>query len=93
MRAKVLTAYAMAAVSLGGAVSLLALVSGAWFPVTDGFLHDLGQVLPSYWLVQAGRISIHGHGWGTTGWTVVLAWTVALTLLAGFAYIRDTGRV
>ncbi|HEY4895338.1 MAG TPA: ABC transporter permease [Solirubrobacteraceae bacterium] len=77
----------------GGTVSLLALVSGTWFPVTSGFLHDLGQCLPSYWLVQAGRTSIHGQGWGTTGWLVIAVWTVALTGLAGLAYRRDTGRV
>lgn len=77
----------------GGTVSLLALVSGTWFPVTSGFLHDLGQCLPSYWLVQAGRTSIHGQGWGTTGWLVIAAWTVVLTGLAGLAYRRDTGRV
>jgi ABC-2 type transport system permease protein len=77
----------------GGTVSLLALVSGTWFPVTSGFLHDLGQCLPSYWLVQAGRVSLHGQGWSTTGWLVIAAWTVVLTGLAGLAYRRDTGRV
>jgi ABC-2 type transport system permease protein len=77
----------------GGTVSLLALVSGTWFPVTHGFLHDLGQCLPSYWLVQAGRISTNGNGWGTTGWLVVGGWTVLLAVLAGFAYRRDTSRV
>jgi ABC-2 type transport system permease protein len=77
----------------GGTVSLLAVVSGTWFPVSHGFLHDLGQCLPSYWLVQAGRISTHGHGWGTTGWLVVAGWTVVLVALAGFAYRRDTSRV
>jgi ABC-2 type transport system permease protein len=77
----------------GTVVSLLALVSGTWFPVTHGFLHEVGQFLPSYWLVQAGRISLHGHAWGAMGWAVVLAWTVVLWALAGYAYIRDTGRV
>jgi ABC-2 type transport system permease protein len=77
----------------GGTVSLLALVSGTWFPVTHGFLHDLGQCLPSYWLVQAGRIASHGSGWGSTGWLVVAAWTVALIALARLAYRRDTSRV
>ena len=77
----------------GGTVSLLALVSGTWFPVTHGFLHTVGQCLPSYWLVQAGRTSLHGQAWGLTGWLVVGAWTVALTLLAGLAYRRDTRRV
>lgn len=79
--------------AMGGSVSLLALVSGTWFPVTHGFLHDIGQVLPSYWLVQAGRIAVHGHGWGTEGWIVIVAWALVLGLLAAWAYRRDTGRV
>ena len=76
----------------GGLVSLLALVSGTWFPAT-GFLHTIGQWIPSYWLVQAGRISLHGHAWGTQGWGVVIGWTVVLGVLAAIAFVRDTGRV
>jgi ABC-2 type transport system permease protein len=79
--------------AIGGTVSLLALISGTWFPVTSGFLHDLGQFLPSYWLVQAGRVSIDGQPWGVMGWAVVLGWTVVLVAFAGWAYMRDTGRV
>ena len=79
--------------AVGGTVSLLALVSGTWFPVTSGFLHDVGQFLPSYWLIQAGRLSIHGQPWGAMGWAVVAAWTAVMTVLAGVAYARDTGRV
>lgn len=77
----------------GGIVSLLAIVSGTWFPVTHGLLHDIGQFLPSFWLVQAGRISLHGHGWGVMAWAVVIGWTVALTAIATAAYRRDSGRV
>jgi ABC-2 type transport system permease protein len=77
----------------GTTVSLLALLGGTWFPITHGFLHDVGQFLPSFWLVQAGRISLHGHGWGAKGWTVVIVWTVVLSAAAGYAYLRDTGRV
>jgi ABC-2 type transport system permease protein len=79
--------------AMGGIVSLLALVSGTWFPVTHGVLHDIGQLLPSYWLVQAGRVAVTGNGWGAEGWIVVLTWTVAMTVLAAWAYRRDTGRV
>jgi ABC-2 type transport system permease protein len=77
----------------GGIVSLLAVVSGTWFPVTHGFLHDVGQILPSYWLVQAGRVSLHGHPWNGLAWAVVLGWTVILAAIAAVAYRRDTGRV
>jgi hypothetical protein len=44
-------------------------------------------------LVQAGRISLHGAAWGAEGWAVVLGWTVVLTAVAAYAYMRDTGRV
>jgi ABC-2 type transport system permease protein len=78
----------------GGVTSLLALVSGTWFPIgNDGFVHDLAQLLPSYWLVQASHVSLGGGGWTSTGWEVVAAWTVVLTVLARLAYQRDTGRV
>jgi len=78
---------------MGGTVSLLALVSGTWFPVNHGLLHDIGQWLPSYWLVQAGRTAIGGEAWGAQGWLVVLGWTAALVVLAAYAYRRDTTRV
>lgn len=78
----------------GGLVSLLALVSGTWFPLaSDGILHDIAQFLPSYWLVQASHVSLGGGGWTATGWAVVAAWTVVLTILARAAYRRDTARV
>jgi ABC-2 type transport system permease protein len=77
----------------GGTVSLLALISGTWFPVTHGFLHDVGQCFPSYWLVRAGRLPIDNHAWGTTGWLVVVGWTLVLVVVAGYAYRRDTNRV
>lgn len=79
--------------ALGGTVSLLALIGGTWFPVTSGFLHDLGQFLPSYWLVQAGRVALGGSAWGAKGWAVVLGWSLVLGVLAAWAYARDTGRV
>ena len=79
--------------AMGGLTALLALVGGTWFPVTHGFLHDVGQCLPSYWLAQAGHIGTGGAVWGITGWLVMAAWTIGLSALAGYAYRRDTGRV
>lgn len=77
----------------GGLVSLLALVSGTWFPITHGIVHDVGQFLPSYWLVRASHVGVGGQAWGATGWIVIAASTVTLAILARFAYRRDTGRV
>jgi ABC-2 type transport system permease protein len=80
--------------AMGGGVSLLALLGGTWFPLgSHGFLHDLAQFLPSYWLVQAGHVALGGHPWTTTAWSVVLAWTAILSGLAVRAYRGDTGRV
>ncbi len=77
----------------GGLLGILAFLAGTWFPLTHGFLYDIGQYLPGYWIVQASHISVHGHAWGLKGWVVVLGWTVVLVFIARFAYRRDTQRV
>jgi ABC-2 type transport system permease protein len=78
---------------MGGGTSLLALLSGTWFPLgNSGFVHGLAQILPSYWLVQANRVALGGDGWPATGWIVVAGWSVVLGALAARAYRRDTGR-
>lgn len=77
----------------GGLVGILAFFSGTWFPLTHGFLYELGQYNPGYWIVQASHIALHGHGWSTKGWVVVGAWTIVLVVLARVAYRRDTQRV
>ena len=78
---------------IGGSVSLLALVGGIWFPIQHGFLHDVGQFLPSYWLVRASHVVEHGHAWSGLGWAVVLGWFAVFAVAARWAYRRDTGRV
>jgi ABC-2 type transport system permease protein len=79
--------------ALGGGVALLAFLGGTWFPITGGFLHDFGQYLPSWWLVQASHVALGGHPWHTKAWLVMASWTVLLSVLAVRAYRRDTGRV
>jgi len=79
---------------MGGLVSLLAFLGGTWFPITgSGFLHSLGQLLPSWWLVQAGHVALGGQAWGNRGWITVAAWTAILAGGAAWAYRRDTGKV
>jgi ABC-2 type transport system permease protein len=75
-------------------VALLAFLGGTWFPIpSHGFLNDIGQILPSYWLVQASHVALGGHAWPAKAWIVIAAWTVVLAFLAQRAYRRDTGRV
>ncbi|HEX2701962.1 MAG TPA: ABC transporter permease [Solirubrobacteraceae bacterium] len=77
----------------GGGTSLFALLGGTWFPLTHGFLHDLGLFMPSYWLVQAGHVGLTGHGWPLRGWITVAAWALLLAAGAAYAFRRDTKRV
>jgi len=78
---------------IGGSTALLAFLGGTWFPITGGgVLHDIAQVLPSYWLVQAGHVALGGPGWTSRGWIDVAAWTAGLAVVATRAYRRDTKR-
>ncbi len=80
--------------AMGGGVALLGLLGGTFFPLSGhGFLPELAQYLPSYWLVQASHVGVGGSGWAAKGWIVIAAWTVVLSVLAARAYRRDTGRV
>ena len=79
--------------ALGGGAALFALLGGMWFPITTGALKKIGEFVPSYWIAQADRIGIGQNAWGIKGWVVVLAWTVGLTMIAAWAYRRDTRKV
>lgn len=80
---------------LGGGVSILAFLGGAWGPIggTHGFMHDVSLATPTYWLVQAGHTLVGQQAWDGTGWLVVGSWTAVLAVLAARAYQRDTKRV
>jgi ABC-2 type transport system permease protein len=78
---------------LGGAISVFALLGGIWFPIGNGVMHDIAQVLPSYWLVQASHVAVGGSGWSAGGWAVIAVWSVAFAIVAARAFRRDTGRV
>ena len=78
--------------AVGGIGALFAFLGGTWFPITDGFLRHLGELLPSYWIVQAGRTGVGGPSWSGKGWAVVAVWTVVAAALAARAYRRDTTR-
>ncbi len=80
---------------IGGVTALFALLGGAWGPIAgdNGFVHDLAELIPSYWLVQAAHSAFTGEWWPLKGWVVVGAWTLVLVRLARRAYLRDTLRV
>ena len=50
--------------AVGGTTALLGFLGGVWFPITSGFLHDVAQALPSYWLTQASHVASGGSAWG-----------------------------
>ncbi len=79
--------------AIGVISGIFALLGGAWFPLsTSGTLYDVVKLLPSYWLVQAGRAGLTHQVWPLEGWIVMVVWTAGLTALAVMAYRRDTGK-
>jgi ABC-2 type transport system permease protein len=80
--------------ALGGFVVLLSLFGGAFgqlFP--SGVMLSIVKLLPSYWLVHAGRAVVGSGSWPAEGWIVVAIWTLCLTPLAAIAYRHDTAIV
>lgn len=78
---------------MGGLTSILALLGGAWGPLASGgALRWVSEAMPSYWLVAAGHTVLGGGVWPLKGWIVVASWSVVLTVLAAWAYRRDTGK-
>ena len=79
---------------LGGVVVLFALVGGVYgFQLaTSGPMFEVMKAVPSYWLVQAGKITLGGSTWPARGWIVIAAWTAALIPVAALAYRRAAVR-
>ena len=82
-----------AGAAIGIGTSLFAFLGGTWFPINGGWFQQFCELLPSWWLVQAGRVgTAFGHPWGVEGWIVVAAWSIVCGALAAWAYRRDTRR-
>src|SRR6266542_3898359 len=80
--------------AMGGITSLFALLGGALGPLAShGFMHHVAELLPSYWLVQAGHAAYTEQSWSGKGWIVIAVWTAAFAALAVRAYRNDTKRV
>ncbi len=79
--------------ALGGTVLLFALFGGVFGRLFNGgTMLDIEKLLPSYWLVQAGKAAHGGGNWPLEGWIVVAAWTVALIPVAALAFRRASTR-
>lgn len=79
--------------AVGGLVVLFALFGGAYGELfTGGAMVTIMKLLPSYWIVHAGREVVHGGGWPAEGWIVVAVWSAAMVALVVPAYRRDTRR-
>jgi ABC-2 type transport system permease protein len=81
--------------ALGGITALFALLGGAFGPLggETGWFRELSELLPSYWLVQAGHSAFTGEWWPPKAWVVLAVWTAVFVVLAQRAYQRDTLRV
>lgn len=80
---------------MGFSLSGFAILGGAYFPIggDSGFMHDFVRLIPSFWLVQAGKTGVGGQSWTAEAWIVIVAWTAILGVGAAWAYRRDTKRV
>jgi ABC-2 type transport system permease protein len=78
--------------AVGGTTALLGLLGGVWFPVTGGAMQAIAEALPSYWLVQASRVGLGGHGWSALGWAIMAGWSIVAAAGAAWAFRRDTRR-
>jgi ABC-2 type transport system permease protein len=80
--------------AMGGVVVFLALLGGAFGQLfTKGVMLTIVKLLPSYWLVHAGKTVVGSGSWPAEGWIVVVVWTLCLVPLAALAYRHDTAVV
>jgi ABC-2 type transport system permease protein len=80
--------------AVGGLTALFAVFGGAWGPIaTGGAFLAVVKFIPSYWLVQSGKVALGGGGWPAQGWIVIAVWALVVGWLATLAYRHDTARV
>jgi ABC-2 type transport system permease protein len=78
---------------VGGIVVLFALLGGVFGQIFNGgTMLTFVKLLPSYWLVQAGKAADGGGDWPLEGWIVVAVWAVALIPVGVFAFRRSVSR-
>jgi ABC-2 type transport system permease protein len=78
---------------IGGLTSLFAILGGSFGPLaSSGVLHQIAELIPSYWITQAGGTALGGSAWPLKGWIVVAIWTAVLARAAVFAIGRSGAR-
>ncbi|PJJ61421.1 ABC transporter permease [Compostimonas suwonensis] len=72
----------------------LAILGGLWIPlqVMPGWVSDVAQIVPSYWLNRLGQMGALGSGGALTPALVLGCWAVVLTVLIVWRYRRDAAR-
>ncbi|HUJ65405.1 MAG TPA: ABC transporter permease [Acidimicrobiales bacterium] len=80
--------------AMGGFVVFLALLGGAFGQLfKGGVMLTIVKLLPSYWLVHAGKTVVGSGSWPAEGWIIVAVWTLCLIPLAALASRHDTATV
>jgi ABC-2 type transport system permease protein len=78
---------------IGGIVVLFALLGGVFGRIFNGgTMLTIVKLLPSYWLVQAGKAAQGGGNWPLEGWLVVAVWAIALIPFGVLAFRRSASR-
>ena len=78
----------------GGLIVIFALFGGAYGSVFDtGIMMTVVKLLPSFWMVRAGKAALVSGGWPAEGWIVVAVWTAVIAPVVLLAYRRDTAPV
>jgi ABC-2 type transport system permease protein len=72
----------------------LSILGGLWVPlsVMPGWMTNVAQVVPSYWLNRLGQMGALGSGDILPPAMVLLGWAVVLTALITWRYRRDAAR-
>ena len=78
----------------GGLIIIFALFGGAYGSLFDtGIMLTVVKLLPSFWMVRAGKAVLVLGDWPAEGWIVVAGWTALIAPLVLFAYRRGTAPV